>query len=566
MKKSLIKLLLLGFFMQNSINAQIPFQNNGFELNYCSSYSCNFQSQSMAVFNNCLNQSAQVGWHSGSYFPIHQRNDCDPAYDASEGSFCVELGATSAGDGDIASIYYQFPNTVIAPLSQYELSLDYISIFSQVVSEYYLYVIGSNELVNNSGPLVLEDVLVNGTILSTQTINFGQPNWNTLSLTLTNATSTPYSQILFIPTKHPLVGIANNDPINRDAPGPDVIMAIDNVSDLTLLGEYCCLIPILTLECTRNREMEESSRKVCATIELFSPCTGTFLPEELYTIEYAENILGNPYCKSSPEDVPAVLNLLSGQYCFEESYFNYTNGSVAIFDFQLPDTSFCTECEDLSVSFIDNITVVDCNPLFPPNQMNPDAIEYSFTNTSTYGDETPVLFLWEFTLTNGTVITSTLENPEFYVARYISSIRDCENYLQSEFLPFPISYATLTIYTANGCKQTYTTVIYSFSAMAEDQFISIEPRSTIDANLTVNLAPNPAKDLLYITIDTQIKAVLSAKIFGIQGGLIHDYGELNFAKGKSTEKLDISDIPPGFFILDIRDSGFRSTIPFTIIK
>ncbi len=79
------------------------------------------------------------------------------------------------------------------------------------------------------------------------------------------------------------------------------------------------------------------------------------------------------------------------------------------------------------------------------------------------------------------------------------------------------------------------------------------------------LYPNPTSDVLNLTVDFQTTNPVSMKIYDTYGRLITNLGNLDLSAGSRVEKIDVSDMPTGNYILELRHKNSVTALPFTRI-
>ena len=79
------------------------------------------------------------------------------------------------------------------------------------------------------------------------------------------------------------------------------------------------------------------------------------------------------------------------------------------------------------------------------------------------------------------------------------------------------------------------------------------------------LYPNPASDFITISVDFQTTDPVSMTIYDTYGRMISQFGNLDLSKGNKTETINVSDIPSGSYILELRHKNAVTALPFNKI-
>jgi hypothetical protein len=75
--------------------------------------------------------------------------------------------------------------------------------------------------------------------------------------------------------------------------------------------------------------------------------------------------------------------------------------------------------------------------------------------------------------------------------------------------------------------------------------------------------PNPATDVLNLSVDFQTTDAVSMNIYDTYGRLIQNLGNIDLTSGLRTEKIDISSLNAGAYILELRHKNSVTALPFT---
>lgn len=78
-----------------------------------------------------------------------------------------------------------------------------------------------------------------------------------------------------------------------------------------------------------------------------------------------------------------------------------------------------------------------------------------------------------------------------------------------------------------------------------------------------SIYPNPANDFINLTVDYQTTDVVTMKIYDMYGRLMQNLGNLDLTGGQATEKIDVSTIHAGNYILELRHKNSVTALPFT---
>jgi hypothetical protein len=79
------------------------------------------------------------------------------------------------------------------------------------------------------------------------------------------------------------------------------------------------------------------------------------------------------------------------------------------------------------------------------------------------------------------------------------------------------------------------------------------------------LYPNPASDVMNLSVNFQTTDPVSMTIYDTYGRLVRQLGNLDLSSGAKVETIDVSDLHTGNFILELRHKNSVSAIPFTRI-
>ncbi|MEO5905500.1 MAG: choice-of-anchor J domain-containing protein [Saprospiraceae bacterium] len=79
------------------------------------------------------------------------------------------------------------------------------------------------------------------------------------------------------------------------------------------------------------------------------------------------------------------------------------------------------------------------------------------------------------------------------------------------------------------------------------------------------LYPNPATDYMNLSIDFQTVDPVTMTIFDTHGRMIKSLGTLDLSAGATVEKIDVSEIHSGNYILELRHKNSVTALPFTRI-
>ncbi len=77
------------------------------------------------------------------------------------------------------------------------------------------------------------------------------------------------------------------------------------------------------------------------------------------------------------------------------------------------------------------------------------------------------------------------------------------------------------------------------------------------------LYPNPANEFVNLTVDFQTEELVNMKVYTTYGTLVRDLGILNLTDGKGFEKIDVSELNAGMYILELRHKNSVTALPFT---
>jgi hypothetical protein len=78
-----------------------------------------------------------------------------------------------------------------------------------------------------------------------------------------------------------------------------------------------------------------------------------------------------------------------------------------------------------------------------------------------------------------------------------------------------------------------------------------------------SLYPNPATDLMNLSVDFLTETPVSMRIYTTYGALISDLGTLNLTNGTAFERINVGDFAPGMYILELRQNNAVTAIPFS---
>lgn len=79
------------------------------------------------------------------------------------------------------------------------------------------------------------------------------------------------------------------------------------------------------------------------------------------------------------------------------------------------------------------------------------------------------------------------------------------------------------------------------------------------------LFPNPATDIVNLSVDFQTTDPVTMKIYDTYGRLIQNLGTLDLSSGKKIETINIADLHSGNYILELRHKNSVTALPFTRI-
>ena len=79
------------------------------------------------------------------------------------------------------------------------------------------------------------------------------------------------------------------------------------------------------------------------------------------------------------------------------------------------------------------------------------------------------------------------------------------------------------------------------------------------------LYPNPTSDFLNLSVTLQTNDRVNMRIYDTYGRLIRDLGNLDLSTGNAFEKIDVSAIQTGNYILELRHKNSVTALPFTRI-
>jgi len=134
---------------------------------------------------------------------------------------------------------------------------------------------------------------------------------------------------------------------------------------------------------------------------------------------------------------------------------------------------------------------------------------------------------------------TTFNDPAMYIKQYNSSLTDLE-IVQDHFGSFG---GGVTDIDNDGDKDFYF-FQNDISSPGLTFYLNEGVSSTHElANSTINIYPNPATDILNITVEGQLD--FHSTLYNLEGRLIKAY--------KNTEHLEIESIPNGTYLLEIKD-------------
>ena len=87
----------------------------------------------------------------------------------------------------------------------------------------------------------------------------------------------------------------------------------------------------------------------------------------------------------------------------------------------------------------------------------------------------------------------------------------------------------------------------------------------INQEISLNIYPNPVKDLLNLSFDEQISGKVRIEIYSVRGELFQSR-EFYPDAGGTTESVDVAQLPAGIFILRIGLIDKGKTKSFTLVK
>jgi hypothetical protein len=77
--------------------------------------------------------------------------------------------------------------------------------------------------------------------------------------------------------------------------------------------------------------------------------------------------------------------------------------------------------------------------------------------------------------------------------------------------------------------------------------------------------PNPAKDFVTIAVESASPSILTAELFDLTGKKVMTQ-VINISTGKTSHKLDVNGLYPGFYTLTLNsDKGLKTTQKLTLI-
>ena len=78
-----------------------------------------------------------------------------------------------------------------------------------------------------------------------------------------------------------------------------------------------------------------------------------------------------------------------------------------------------------------------------------------------------------------------------------------------------------------------------------------------------SLYPNPATDIMNLSVDFLSDVPVSLKIYNSYGGLIKNLGKINLSSGTAFEQINVADFAPGIYILELRQDNAVTALPFS---
>jgi hypothetical protein len=79
------------------------------------------------------------------------------------------------------------------------------------------------------------------------------------------------------------------------------------------------------------------------------------------------------------------------------------------------------------------------------------------------------------------------------------------------------------------------------------------------------LYPNPATDIMNLTVDFQTTDPVGMIIYTMDGRMIRNLGNLDLSSGNKSEKIDVTRLPTGSYLLELRHKNSVTALPFTKI-
>jgi len=77
------------------------------------------------------------------------------------------------------------------------------------------------------------------------------------------------------------------------------------------------------------------------------------------------------------------------------------------------------------------------------------------------------------------------------------------------------------------------------------------------------LYPNPTSDYMNLTLDYQTDARISMRIYTVNGALVKDLNYVDLSDGKAQEQINVADLQPGMYLLELRNKNAVTALPFT---
>lgn len=137
---------------------------------------------------------------------------------------------------------------------------------------------------------------------------------------------------------------------------------------------------------------------------------------------------------------------------------------------------------------------------------------------------------------NDTLFNFNEINSDFYVGEY------------SEIA---VTNSFIYVFWSHLTDQDQDLEIYYAKVSADSSLTGIEEYGPLTANMSVNLFPNPVKNLLKVDIKTQNQQIIDFKIYSVNGKLLKNLSE-NCTKGQNKIAIDVSDLKSSTYILILK--------------